>query len=177
MLAVLIRDTEDQHNDLQRVPNHDIIVEFARAAMREHAVDAFAGEPTDALLEQSHLFGLKPCVGELLVLGVVGIIHLVDGTDQHGPAAHGVLYLRFKLDREQLGARGIDKPVILLLDFQDILVLGNSPERTVAIRFGPMHRIFAAQHRKQRMLLLKAAIGLVAGDRFIDGGILRHASP
>jgi hypothetical protein len=40
-----------------------------------------------------------------------------------------------------------------------------------------MHRIFPAQHRKQRVLLFKAAVGLVAGDRFVDLEILHHSSP
>ncbi len=177
MLAVLVRDTEDQHNDLQRVPNHDIVIEIASATMREHAVDAFMGQPADALLEQAYLFWLKPRVGKLLVFGVVGIIHLIDGADEHGPSAHGFLHLRFEFDREKLGARRVDELVVLLLDLHHILVLRNGPERPVTVRLGPMHRIFAAHHRKQRMLLLEVTVGLVAGDRFIDAGILHHVSP
>ncbi|WMT76960.1 hypothetical protein [Bradyrhizobium sp. Ash2021] len=177
MLAVLVRDAEDQHDDLQREPHHDIVVEVARAAICEHAVDAFTGEPADALLEQVNLLWLKPCVGELLVFGVVGVIHLIDGADQHRPSAHGFLDLRFEFDREELGAWRVDELVVLLLDLHHIPVLRNRPERPITVRLGPMHRIFAAQHGKQRMLLLEVAVGLVAGDCFVDAGILHHVSP
>jgi hypothetical protein len=40
-----------------------------------------------------------------------------------------------------------------------------------------MHRIVTPQHREQRVLLLKVTISLVAGDRFIDAGILHDVSP
>ncbi len=171
-LAVFVGNAEDQHDDLQRIPDGDLVVEVADVSARQHAVDAGPRKLRDLLLQLADLARLKPGVGDLLVFCVLGIIHVVDGAHQHGIALHGLAHLGLEFDREQLGSRRIDEPFVLPLDLDQILMLGDGPERTKARRLGPVHRILAPQHREQSVLAVEVAVGLVIRDGLVHACIV-----
>ncbi|WP_322516806.1 hypothetical protein SR870_04265 [Rhodopseudomonas palustris] len=110
---------------------------------------------------------LKPGVSDLFVLGLAGIIHLVDGAYQHRPPSHRLPDLGLEIQRQQLGARRVDETFVLAFDLDDVLMPADGPERTKAGRLGSVHGILAAQHRKQRVRLVERSAGFIVDDRLV----------
>jgi hypothetical protein len=133
-LLVLVRQAQDHHDDAQWVPDGDVVYIVAFPAEREQPVDACPRQPRYLLLDLAELARLEPSVRQLLIGAGIRIVYLVDGADQHWPAAHHILELLLEFYCEQLGALGIDEASVLPLDLDDVLMLGDRPERAVAAR-------------------------------------------
>jgi hypothetical protein len=131
-------------------------------------VDTFAGEGFDPALQAAQLPRLKPGGGKLAIDAVVRVVHLRQGANQHSLAGHRLFDLGFELYAQQLGALLIAEHLVLSFDFDDVRMLGDAPERPVALRRGPVHRVVGAKAAEERVVRVDVAVGLAVGQSVVD---------
>jgi hypothetical protein len=175
-LLVLARQAKNRHQDAQRIIDRNLVVEIALPADRKHPIHAFLRQRLHAIRKRPKLARLTPCMRQLLILGVVRIIHLRQRPHQHRAAIHGFPDLALEIDAEELCPRRIDEAIGLELDLDDVGIFRDRPERTIARGFSPMDRILAPQSREQSVLHFDVAIGLVVGKCIVQCDIEHFVS-
>jgi len=163
---VRFRHADHLHDDVQGIEEGHVPGEVAAVAVLGHAVDEAPGDLADPLLQLAQVLRHEPALGQAPVGHVVGVVHLDQGADEVGAAAHHLAHLPVGLDGGQ-GRRpvAIVEQLVLPLDLQDVGVAGDHPEGIEAFRLGLRQRGFPAQVGEG--VVDPLAVGIGAG---VDNG-------
>ena len=134
--VVGLGQSEDRQDDLQGVREGDVLVEVGFTAERLELVDGLTAELVEPVGQAPDARRLEPVVGELAVLGVVGLVHMDEGADlgaARGP--HRELRVASE-DRDRRVGEIVRPP----LDVEHCVVADDRPEGLVARLIDPVDR-------------------------------------
>jgi hypothetical protein len=169
--VVALRHREQRHDDLQRIPDRDLVAELAPVLALEHAPHQRAGAVLHDGLEPLDVGRHEVRLGEAAVLLVVRVVH-VDHGPHELPAGRGRLgdadAQVLVVEQEGLGLG--DEHVRVLAHLDHVRMLADRPERRMAGGLGPVQRVFVPQAVEHRMHALRVCVKLVAGDLPVQFG-------
>ena len=154
---VLLRHTENFHDDMQWISERDVGDEIAAPAMRHHPLDRAARDGADPFLEFSEIDRHEPGLRQCAIFGMIGRIHLNQRAHQVRGAGDLAYPLLERLGRKRGRAVRIMKKIVLPADGLDVGVFGHHPEWIEALRPRNAERIVGP---KPAIGIMKAMIGI-----------------